>query len=91
MAKKTATKTATKPPATPAPAEEPVSEEKPQEKAAATAPVAKPKEKAADDQSNNSNVGIADIKKAVTFANSVGGLDKAIALLQIVKVAKDVQ
>ena len=29
--------------------------------------------------------------KAVAFANSVGGLDKAIALLQIVKVAKEVQ
>jgi len=37
------------------------------------------------------NVGLSDIRKAVAFANSVGGLDKAIALLQIVKVAKEVQ
>jgi hypothetical protein len=37
------------------------------------------------------NVGLGDIRKAVAFANSVGGLDKALALLQIVKVAKEVQ
>jgi len=37
------------------------------------------------------SVGLGDIRKAVAFANSVGGLDKAIALLQIVKVAKEVQ
>lgn len=51
----------------------------------------KPKKKATEDQSSNGNVGIADIRKAATFANSVGGLDKAIALLQILKVAKEVQ
>ena len=34
---------------------------------------------------------IGDIRKAVAFANSVGGLDKALALLQILKVAKEVQ
>lgn len=38
-----------------------------------------------------SGIGVADIKKAVSFANSVGGLDKAMSLLQILKVAKDVQ
>jgi hypothetical protein len=37
------------------------------------------------------NIGLGDIRKAVAFANSVGGLDSAIALLQIVKVAKEVQ
>lgn len=40
---------------------------------------------------SSDNVGLGDIKKAATFANSVGGLDKAIALLQILKVAKEVQ
>jgi hypothetical protein len=34
---------------------------------------------------------VADIKKAAAFASSVGGLDKAINLLQILKVAKEVQ
>jgi hypothetical protein len=83
MAKKTATKTAT----TPAPAEESISTvDEPQAKTPEKAT-----EKPGDDQSANGSVGIADIKKAVTFANSVGGLEKAIALLQIVKVAKDVQ
>jgi hypothetical protein len=89
MAKKTATKTAT----TPAPAEESISTvDEPQAKTPEkAAPAAKATEKPGDDQSANGSVGIADIKKAVTFANSVGGLEKAIALLQIVKVAKDVQ
>ena len=55
------------------------------------APVSKPgKAKAAEDPATGS-VGLGDIRKAVAFANSVGGLDKAIALLQIVKVAKEVQ
>lgn len=43
------------------------------------------------DQASDGNVGIGDIKKAAAFANSIGGLDKAIALLQILKVAKEVQ
>ena len=30
-------------------------------------------------------------RKAATFVNSIGGLDKAIGLLQILKVAKEVQ
>jgi hypothetical protein len=34
---------------------------------------------------------VSDIKKAAAFANSIGGLDKAIAVLQILKVAKEVQ
>ncbi len=54
-------------------------------------PPAKGKTKAVDDQSSNGNVGIGDIRKAVAFSNSVGGLDKAIAILQILKVAKEVQ
>ena len=54
-------------------------------------PPSKPgKTKAAEDPAAGS-VGLGDIRKAVAFANSVGGLDKAIALLQIVKVAKEVQ
>ena len=46
--------------------------------------------KPAEDPATGS-VALGDIRKAVTFANSVGGLDKAIVLLQIVKVAKEVQ
>lgn len=54
---------------------------------------AKPKRtaKAKTDPSSEGHVGIGDIKKAAAFANSIGGLDKAIALLQILKVAKEVQ
>lgn len=51
----------------------------------------KPKRKANVDQESHGNFGIADVRKAAAFANSVGGLDKAIALLQILKVAKEVQ
>lgn len=47
--------------------------------------------KAADDASSNANVGLSDIRKAVAFVNSVGGLDKALGLLQILKVAREVQ
>ncbi len=54
-------------------------------------PPTKAKAKAGDDSSSNGNVGIGDIRKAVAFSNSVGGLDKAIAILQILKVAKEVQ
>ena len=54
-------------------------------------PAPKTKVKANEPPASDGNVGIGDIKKAVAFANSVGGLDKAIALLQILKVAKDVQ
>ena len=31
------------------------------------------------------------VRKAAAFVNSIDGLDKAIALLQILKVAKEVQ
>lgn len=55
-----------------------------------TSPSKPGKAKAAEDPATGS-VGLGDIRKAVAFANSVGGLDKAIALLQIVKVAKEVQ
>ena len=56
-------------------------------------PPSKSKARATEDQpsTGGGSVGISDIRKAVAFANSVGGLDKAIALLQIVKVAKEVQ
>jgi len=55
--------------------------------------VAKPgrKVKAKVAQQSSSDVGVGDIKKAAAFANSIGGLDKAIAVLQILKVAKEVQ
>lgn len=59
--------------------------------AAEEVPVTKAKSKATEETSSAGAVGIGDIRKAVAFANSVGGLDKAIALLQIVKVAKEVQ
>lgn len=39
----------------------------------------------------NGSFGVGEIRKAAQFANSIGGLDKAIALLQILKVAKEVQ
>ncbi len=55
-----------------------------------TTPSKPSKAKAAEDPATGS-VALGDIRKAVTFANSVGGLDKAISLLQIVKVAKEVQ
>lgn len=51
----------------------------------------KTKAKAREEQPSNSSVGISDIRKAVAFTNSVGGLENALALLQILKVAKEVQ
>ena len=54
-------------------------------------PVSRTRTRAKEEQPSNSSVGIADIRKAVAFSNSVGGLDNAIALLQILKVAKEVQ
>lgn len=38
-----------------------------------------------------SGFNVADVRKAAAFVNSVGGLGKAISILQILKVAKDVQ
>jgi hypothetical protein len=57
------------------------------------ASAAKPKRnlKPKVEQLSKENVGVSDIKKAAAFANSVGGLDKAIAVLQILKVAREVQ
>ena len=49
------------------------------------------KVKAKPEQQAAGNFGVGDIKKAAAFANSIGGLDKAIALLQILKVAKEVK
>jgi len=49
------------------------------------------KAKAKPEQQSAGNFGVGDIKKAAAFANSIGGLDKAISLLQILKVAKEVQ
>jgi hypothetical protein len=40
---------------------------------------------------SNEQIGIGEIRKAAAFVNSIGGLEKAIALLQILKVAKEVQ
>jgi hypothetical protein len=55
------------------------------------ASAAKPKRKKNPDQHATGHFGVGDIKKAAAFANSIGGLDKAIAVLQILKVAKEVQ
>jgi hypothetical protein len=51
----------------------------------------KPQRKAKAAPQSNGAFAVSDIKKAAAFANSIGGLDKAIALLQILKVAKEVQ
>ena len=59
--------------------------------ATADPPPTKSKPNASDEPSSDGGVGIADIKKAVAFSNSVGGLEKATALLQILKLARDVQ
>jgi hypothetical protein len=55
--------------------------------------VAKPgrKVKAKVNQQASGHFGVSEIKKAAAFANSIGGLDKAIAILQILKIAKEVQ
>lgn len=49
------------------------------------------KAKAKEEKPTAESFGVSDIKKAAAFVNSVGGLDKAIAVLQILKVAKEVQ
>lgn len=43
------------------------------------------------EQLSSDSVGVGDIRKAVAFVNSIGGLDRALAVLQILKVAKEVQ
>jgi hypothetical protein len=40
---------------------------------------------------SSEHFGVSDIGKAAAFANLIGGLDKAVAVLQILKVAKEVQ
>jgi hypothetical protein len=54
---------------------------------------AKPKRQGKVKPANESSghFAVSDIKKAAAFANSIGGLDKAISVLQILKVAKEVQ
>jgi hypothetical protein len=47
--------------------------------------------KAKAEQPSDELFGVGDVKKAAAFVNSIGGLDKAIAVLQILKVAKEVQ
>jgi hypothetical protein len=54
------------------------------------APAPKPKKKAKAEQPASDGFGVAEIRKAAAFANSMGGLDKAITLLQILKVAKEI-
>ena len=53
------------------------------------APKREKKPKGEPQQDGSFSVG--DVRKAAAFVNSVGGLDKAIAVLQILKVAKEVQ
>jgi hypothetical protein len=43
------------------------------------------------EQTADGNFGVGDVKKAAAFVNSIGGLEKAIAVLQILKVAKEIQ
>lgn len=47
--------------------------------------------KAKPESQSDGSFGVGDVRKAAGFVNSVGGLDKAIALLQILKVAREVQ
>jgi hypothetical protein len=63
------------------------SESKPAANGAKSKRTTKPKA----DQASDEHFGISDIKKGAAFVNSIGGLDKAIAILQILKVAKEVQ
>jgi hypothetical protein len=48
------------------------------------------KGRAKPNQQLTGHFAVSDIKKAAAFVNSVGGLDKAIVVLQILKVAKEV-
>ena len=51
----------------------------------------KKERKAKAEPQADGNFGVGDVRKAAAFVNSIGGLDKSIALLQILKVAKEVQ
>jgi hypothetical protein len=57
----------------------------------AVAETPKRERKTKTEPTSEGNFGVADVRKAAAFANSIGGLDKAIGLLQILKVAKEVQ
>lgn len=54
-------------------------------------PAPKKERKSKVESQSEGNFGVGDVRKAAAFVNSIGGLDKAIALLQILKVAKEVQ
>jgi hypothetical protein len=54
-------------------------------------PTGKKQRKPKVEAHSEGNFGVGDVRKAAAFANSIGGLDKAISLLQILKVAKEVQ
>lgn len=54
-------------------------------------PAPKKERKSKPEAQSEGNFGVGDVRKAAAFVNSIGGLDKAIALLQILKVAKEVQ
>jgi hypothetical protein len=74
-------------------ADEPQGAEEVQPEAEAPAAAKKPARaaKAKSEPASNENIAVGDIKKAAAFVNSVGGLEKAVSLLQILKVAKEVQ
>lgn len=71
------------------PAEEQVVEEASHSEEETPAP--KKERKAKTEPQADGSFGVGDVRKAAAFVNSVGGLDKAIGLLQILKVAKEVQ
>ena len=51
----------------------------------------KPQRKAKAIPQSDGAFAVSDIKKAATFANSIGGLDKTVVILQILSMAKEVQ
>jgi len=53
--------------------------------------VPKKERKAKVEPQSEGNFSVGDVRKAAAFVNSIGGLEKAIAVLQILKVAKEVQ
>lgn len=57
----------------------------------AAKPARKSKPKAAKPASEtNGHIGVAEIRKAAAFATAMGGLDRAISVLQILKVAREI-
>lgn len=60
--------------------------------AAAPSDADSPGDKSAKAKSDaTGNFSVADVRKAAAFVNQIGGLEKALAVLQILKVAKEVQ